>query len=181
MSNQLDHPVGLGAVTDSVKRLREASAAKTFLMVPGCVHGLSAKFIAKTGFSAAHDTDSWLSMGTIGAPDTGVISFSDVIDRTRRIADCVDVPCNCDADTGHRGPINGIRTAREFKRAGLSAIQIEDQAYPKKSSHEPVRKPAPMAEVVEINRQLTAPMLAALNETGTTRGFETEMLDHRAR
>ena len=148
MSKHLNYPVGLRAVTDRNQRLREALAAETLLMAPGCFDCLSAKLVAKAGFSAAYITGSGVSMSTIGAPDMGVISFSEVIDRARRIADCVDIPLICDADTGYGGPINVIRTVQEFERAGLSAIQIEDQVWPKKCGHEPGRKLVSIAEMV---------------------------------
>jgi len=65
----------------------------------------------------------------------------------RRICDSVSIPIIADADTGYGGPLNVIRTMREFERAGVSAVQIEDQEWPKKCGHEPGRKVASSKEM----------------------------------
>ncbi len=128
--------------------MRQQIAAKSLLMVPGCFDCLTAKLVNKAGFSAAYLTGSGLSMSSLGAPDMGVISFAEVLERAQRIADSVDIPLICDADTGYGGPINVIRTVRDLERAGVSGIQIEDQAWPKKCGHEPGRKLVDQAEMV---------------------------------
>lgn len=119
------------------------------LTVPGCFDCLSAKLVANAGFSAAYLTGSGLSMSALGAPDMGVISFAEVLDRATRIADSIDIPLICDADTGYGGPINIIRTVRDLERAGVSAIQIEDQLWPKKCGHEPGRKLVDRSEMID--------------------------------
>jgi 2-methylisocitrate lyase-like PEP mutase family enzyme len=84
------------------------------------------------------------------------MSYSEILDRVQRIADIVSVPVIADADTGYGGPLNIIRTVRDFERAGVSAIQIEDQAWPKKCGHEPGR------EVVSI-KEMTGRIKAAVD------------------
>ena len=66
-------------------------------------------------------------MSALGAPDMGALSFGEILDRVRRICDSVAIPVIADADTGYGGPLNVIRTMREFERAGVSAVQLEDQ------------------------------------------------------
>ena len=87
-------------------------------------------------------------MSRLGAPDVGLMSFAEVVDQAGRIANCVGIPVIADADTGYGGPLNVIRTVREFERAGVSAIQIEDQAWPKRCGHEPDRTLVSVAEMV---------------------------------
>jgi 2-methylisocitrate lyase-like PEP mutase family enzyme len=66
----------------------------------------------------------------------------------KRIADCVSIPVIADADTGYGGPLNVMRTVREMERAGVAAVQIEDQAWPKRCGHEPGRRLVSVAEMV---------------------------------
>ena len=87
-------------------------------------------------------------MSALGAPDVGLMSYGEIFDRVQRIADVVSVPVIADADTGYGGPLNIIRTVRDFERAGVSAVQIEDQAWPKKCGHEPGRQIVQVAEMV---------------------------------
>jgi len=86
-------------------------------------------------------------MSALGAPDMGALSFGEILDRVRRICDAVSIPVIADADTGYGGPLNVIRTMREFERAGVSAVQLEDQEWPKKCGHEPGRKVASSTEM----------------------------------
>ena len=161
MSKHQSYPTGLRSSDDKNMRLRQAIAAKSLLMVPGCFDCLTAKLVANAGFSAAYLTGSGLSMSALGAPDMGVISFAEVLERALRIADSVDIPLICDADTGYGGPINVIRTVRDLERAGVSGIQIEDQAWPKKCGHEPGRK---LVDHAEMTGRIKAAVDARVDE-----------------
>jgi len=103
----------------------------------GRVTGRSARLVARAGFHAAYVTGSGVSMSVIGAPDMGALSSAELIERAQRIADSVEIPVICDIDTGFGGPINVIRTIRDLESAGVSAVQIEDQVWPKICGHEP--------------------------------------------
>jgi len=141
------YPTGLGRVTGRSSRLRALVEAPDLLMAPGCYDCLTARLVARAGFPAAYITGSGVSMSAIGAPDMGALSSAELIERAQRIADSVDIPVICDIDTGFGGPINVIRTVRDLERAGISAVQIEDQAWPKKCGHEPGRKLVSPAEM----------------------------------
>ncbi|WP_209427674.1 oxaloacetate decarboxylase [Pararhodobacter sp. SW119] len=143
-----DYPLGLAQATGRNARMRALLKGNEILMAPGCYDCLTARLVAQAGFHAAYVTGSGVSMSAIGAPDMGVISFSEMFERAGRIADVVDIPVICDADTGYGGPINVIRTVRELERAGVSAIQIEDQAWPKKCGHELGRRVVGVDEMV---------------------------------
>lgn len=142
------YPLGLANAGGRNRRLRDLLAGDKLVMAPGCFDCLTARLVAKAGFKAAYMTGSGVSMSALGAPDMGVISYAEVAERARRIADVVDIPVICDVDTGYGGPINVIRTVRELERAGVSAVQIEDQVWPKKCGHEPGRRVVDVAEMV---------------------------------
>ncbi|WP_051491669.1 isocitrate lyase/PEP mutase family protein [Roseivivax isoporae] len=141
------YPAGLAHASGRNARLRALLSGPGIVMAPGCFDCLTARLVAQAGFPAAYVTGSGVSMSALGAPDMGVISYAEVIERARRIADSIDIPVICDVDTGYGGPINVIRTVREMERAGLSAVQIEDQTWPKKCGHEPGRRVVDVAEM----------------------------------
>jgi len=148
MAEASAYPVGLRRVKGKNASLRAALASEHLLTAPGCFDCLTAKLVANAGFAAGYITGSGLSMSVLGAPDMGAISFGEILERVMRISDSVEIPLICDADTGYGGPINVIRTVKDLERAGVSAIQIEDQAWPKKCGHEPGRKVVQTSEMV---------------------------------
>lgn len=134
------YPAGLREAAGRNRRLRTLIARPEMVVAPGAFDCISARLVEVAGFPAVYITGSGVSMSALGAPDVGALSFGEVLDRVRRIADVVGIPVIADADTGYGGPINIIRTVREFERAGVSAIQLEDQTWPKKCGHEPGRR-----------------------------------------
>lgn len=185
VSHRDGYPLGLAHAAGRNRQLRTLLSGNTLIMAPGCFDCLTARLVAKADFPAAYITGSGVSMSALGAPDMGVISFPEIAERARRIADAVDIPIICDADTGYGGPINIIRTVRELERAGVSAVQIEDQAWPKKCGHELGRKIVDVAEMVgRIKAAVDARddddfVVIARTDARTSRGVE-EALD-RAR
>ena len=141
-------PIGLADATDRNKRLRALLNGPDLFIAPGCFDGVSARLVDAAGFGAAYITGSGVSMSALGAPDVAALSFGEILDRVKRICDVVSSPVIADGDTGYGGPLNVIRTVREFERAGVSAIQIEDQDWPKKCGHEPGRRLVPVADMV---------------------------------
>jgi 2-methylisocitrate lyase-like PEP mutase family enzyme len=140
-------PVGLRVAAGRSARLRQLLAKGPMVAAPGCYDCITARLVEVSGFPAAYVTGSGVSMSALGAPDVGALSFGEILDRVRRICDSVEIPVIADADTGYGGPLNVIRTMREFERAGVSAIQIEDQEWPKKCGHEPGRRIVPAREM----------------------------------
>ena len=145
---QSSYPVGLRPAADRNHRLRGLLAGPTLVVAPGAFDCITARLIEAEGFPAVYVTGSGVSMSALGAPDVGLMSFAEVLDRVKRICDVVSIPVIADADTGYGGPLNVVRTVREFERAGVSAIQIEDQAWPKKCGHELGRRLVPPEEMV---------------------------------
>lgn len=134
------YPPGLRIAEGRNRQLRAALASGRIVVAPGAFDCLTARLVERAGFPAAYVTGSGLSIAALGAPDVGLMSYGEIIDRVRRIADSTALPLIADVDTGYGGPLNVIRTVREFERAGISAVQIEDQAWPKKCGHERDRR-----------------------------------------
>ena len=143
------YPTGLRTTRTRHRALRQRMATPGLVTAPGCYDCITARLVEVAGFDAAYVTGSGVSMSALGAPDMGALSFGEILDRVRRICDAVAIPIIADADTGYGGPLNVIRTMREFERAGVSAIQLEDQEWPKKCGHEPGRKVASANEMVQ--------------------------------
>jgi 2-methylisocitrate lyase-like PEP mutase family enzyme len=72
---------------------------------------------------------------TLGYPDFGLVTMSEMVANARRIAAAVELPVIADADTGYGNELNVIRTVREFERSGVAGIHVEDQEFPKKCGH----------------------------------------------
>lgn len=145
-------PPGLQRTAGRNARLRARFApGQDILVAPGCFDCLTARLVETAGFEAAYVTGAGMSISMLGAPDLGLASFSEILDRLGRICDVLTVPVIADGDTGFGGPLNIIRTVRGYERAGVSAIQLEDQESPKRCGHESGRRvvaPSEMAQRV---------------------------------
>ncbi|MEH7274041.1 isocitrate lyase/PEP mutase family protein [Neobacillus vireti] len=113
------------------KLLREPGS----FILPGAYDAMSAKLIEETGFKAIYATGAGISNAQLGWADVGLTSLKEVVDIVARMADVTNVPIVVDGDTGFGNAINVIRTVKEFERAGVAAIQMEDQVSPKKCGH----------------------------------------------
>jgi len=115
-------------------KLRELLARKRLLLAPGAFDGLSARLVEEAGFEAVYLSGGAVARST-GVPDVGLMTMSEVIERARQIVSAVQIPVIADADTGYGNALNVVRTVREFERAGVAAIHIEDQVTPKRCGH----------------------------------------------
>lgn len=136
-----------------VRALRDRLAQRDdgrrrLLSVPGCWDGLTALLIERAGFEAAFLTGGGLSMARLGRPDLGLITASEAADAVATIRDRIALPLIVDADTGFGNALNMQRTVRMFERAGASAIQIEDQGFPKRCGHMAGKTVVPIGEAV---------------------------------
>ena len=141
----MPHPLSVSV--DRNRRLRERLGQPGLLMAPGVFDCLTARLAERAGFEAIYMTGSGVSITRMGAPDVALLSFGEILDQARRIADISSIPLIADADTGYGGPLNVIRTVREFERAGVSGVQLEDQDWPKRCGHEPGRRLVSVAEM----------------------------------
>jgi 2-methylisocitrate lyase-like PEP mutase family enzyme len=87
------------------------------------------------GFPLVHISGSGQHR-SLGFADAGLLTLTEMIDKARQIVDAVNLPVVSDAETGYGNPVNVVRTVREFERAGVAAVHIEDQMTPKRAGHE---------------------------------------------
>ena len=120
----------------TAQRLRELLSEPGIQIMPGCFDALSTKLIADTGFKVAFMSGFAVSAARLALPDTGLISFSEMLDSLRNCcAAAPDYPIIGDGDTGYGNALNVQRTVVEYARAGAAAVMIEDQVSPKKCGH----------------------------------------------
>jgi 2-methylisocitrate lyase-like PEP mutase family enzyme len=117
------------------RRLRELLVREELIIAPGVYDGISAALVGKLGFPAAYLTGAGVSAAGYGLPDVGLLTLTEMAERARVLAGLLDVPVIADADTGYGSPINVVRTVIEYERAGVAAIQLEDQVFPKRCGH----------------------------------------------
>src|SRR5438132_13796243 len=104
------------------------------VVAPGAYDCITAKLIEQAGFSAVYMTGAGTA-ATLGYPDFGLVTMSEMVANAGRIAAAVELPVIADADTGYGNELNVFRAVREFERSGVAGIHIEDQEFPKKCGH----------------------------------------------
>jgi len=120
----------------ATQRLRELLAQPTLHIMPGCYDALSAKLVAAAGFNVMFMSGFAVSAARLGMPDTGLISFTEMLDSLRGCCAAAGrIPVIGDGDTGYGNALNVRRTVIEYARAGAAAVMIEDQVSPKKCGH----------------------------------------------
>ena len=117
------------------KKFRKILERPGATIIPGAHDALTARLIASKGFEAVYMSGAGVVNALAGLPDNGLASFSEVLMNARYMADAVDIPLVVDVDTGYGNAVNVVRTVRDFERAGVACIQIEDQVLPKRCGH----------------------------------------------
>lgn len=115
--------------------LRELLKKPELLKVPGVVDAIGARLVASADFNAIYMTGAGTAASRLGWPDVGLLTMSEMADNAQRIAEASGLPLIADADTGYGGPLNVQRTVRSYERAGVAAMHIEDQQWPKRCGH----------------------------------------------
>src|SRR5712671_2389094 len=104
------------------------------VVAPGAYDCITAKLIEQAGFATVYMTGAGTA-ATLGYPDFGLVTLSEMVANAGRIAAAVELPVIADADTGYGNELNAFRAVREFERSGVAGIHIEDQEFPKKCGH----------------------------------------------
>ena len=129
--------------------LRKILSQEKAILVPGIYDAFSAKIFKQAGFKVLYMTGSGLTASLTGMPDVGILTMTEMVNQARNIVNAVDLPLICDADDGYGNPINVIRTVKEYERAGVAGIHIEDQVAPKKCGHFEDKQVIPAEEMVK--------------------------------
>lgn len=130
--NSLTAPGSMGS---SRRGLRQLLDEPGLVVAPGVYDGLTAALVQAAGFDAAYMSGGAVSAAAVGVPDIGLATLTEMAAQAAVIKRQLDVPLIADADTGFGDVKNTYRTVREYVRAGVGAIQLEDQIFPKKCGH----------------------------------------------
>jgi 2-methylisocitrate lyase-like PEP mutase family enzyme len=114
------------------RRLRELIARDRLLVLPSTYDPLLARCVERAGFEALYMAGSGVANGTLAVPDLGMVTFPEMLERARLIADVTALPLLADAEDGFGAPLDIQRTVRAYERAGVAAVQLEDLAKPKR-------------------------------------------------
>ena len=118
-----------------IERLRQLLDRPGLLLMPGCHDAMSARLIEESGFDLGFMSGFGVSAARLGLPDTGLISYGELVDQGRNICRAVSIPLFGDADTGFGSAQNIKRTVQGYADAGFAAVMIEDQVAPKRCGH----------------------------------------------
>jgi 2-methylisocitrate lyase-like PEP mutase family enzyme len=130
-------------------RLRQLIAKGDVVVAPGVYDGLSTRLAARAGFPALYATGGGIAR-SMGYPDLGLLSPREIVDRLTNVVEHAGgVPVIADADTGYGNALNVRRAVREFERAGVAALHLEDQTFPKRCGHYDDKAVVPTADMVQ--------------------------------
>ena len=129
-------------------RFKQLLNSGEMVVAPFIMNALHAKIAESVGFNAIYMTGSGTSAER-GYPDVGLLTQTEMVQNARYIADAVEIPVISDADTGYGNPLNVYRTVKEYESAGVAAIHIEDQLFPKKCGFFDGKEVIPPEEMVE--------------------------------
>jgi 2-methylisocitrate lyase-like PEP mutase family enzyme len=165
-------PNGLAA------RLREAERERSIVVAPGVYDALTASIAASAGFDTLYLSGAAIAYCRLGRPDIGLVSSTEVAETIALVRDRVDCSVIVDADTGYGNALNVQRTVRLFERAGASAIQLEDQVFPKRCGHLSGKAVIPAQEMAgKIKAAVDARHSVATLIVGRTDAAAVEGLD----
>jgi len=157
---------------------RDLLAPGRLLVAPGVFDMISARIADHMGFSALYMPGYGTVASSLGLPDAGMASYTEMVSRVTAIAGGTTTPLIADADTGFGGLLNVDRTVRGYEAAGAVAIQIEDQVFPKKCGHTPGREVVPaedMVRKIRVAREARASsdfLIIARTDARTTHGID---------
>ncbi|MEO0607875.1 MAG: isocitrate lyase/PEP mutase family protein [Pseudomonadota bacterium] len=129
--------------------LKTALESGQFVAAPGVHDMITAKIANKVGFDFVFASGYWMSASAYGLPDAGIATYTQMLDRVATLVESCDAGVIADADTGYGGLLNVHRTVRGYEQVGVSAIQLEDQEFPKKCGHTPNKRVVAQEDMVQ--------------------------------
>jgi len=167
-------------MTQAAAILREALAEREFFLAPGLHDMITARLAEAEGFRFGYASGYWLTASTHGLPDVGIATYSMMQERVETLVRTVpQMAIIADADTGYGGLINMRHTMQGYARAGVAAIQIEDQEFPKRCGHSKGKRVVPTGEMVarirvarEAREEHGGPVIIARSDAGAMEGMD---------
>jgi len=160
-------------------RLRQLLIGPDFLVMPCCFDGLSARLIEQAGFPLTFMSGFAVAAARLARPDTGLISYGEMLDQGRALLEAVGIPVIGDGDTGYGNAVNVRRTLEGYARAGFAGIMLEDQLAPKRCGHTRGKEVVERAEAcariraaVEAREAGADILIMARTDARATRGLE---------
>jgi len=129
-------------------KLRQMLKSGQMVTAPFVLNAMHAKIAQSVGFDAVYMTGCGTAAER-GFPDVGLLTMTEMVANAKYIANAIDIPVVCDADTGYGNPLNVQRTVREYEMAGVAGIHIEDQVFPKKCGFFEGKQVIPQEEAVQ--------------------------------
>lgn len=129
--------------------LRQKLASRQFITAPGIQDMIAAVVANKVGFDIVYGSGYWTVASAYGLPDAGIASVTQMVDRMATLVRTCNAAVIADADTGFGGLLNVHHTVQAYEQAGITAIQIEDQEFPKKCGHTPGKRVVPAEEMAD--------------------------------
>jgi 2-methylisocitrate lyase-like PEP mutase family enzyme len=137
--------------TPARQKLRDLLDRGELVVAPGVFDGITAHLARRTGQAAAYMTGAGVAASGFGLPDIGLVTATEMAERARMIVGVLgDIPLIADADTGYGALMNAVRTVRLYEQAGVAAIQLEDQLFPKRCGHLPDKQVVDAAEFEQM-------------------------------
>ena len=161
--------------------LKELVSKKEAALLPGAANPLTARIIEDIGFQAVYLTGAGLTNMSMGLPDLGLVTASDVVEATARFGDVCSLPIIVDMDTGFGNALNAYHSVRRLEQAGAAGIQLEDQVFPKKCGHFDGKQVVPLDEyLAKLKACLDARqddnlMIVARTDARSVEGFDAAM------
>jgi isocitrate lyase len=119
----------------AARELREKFDEQDFTFAPGLYHALDARLAEMAGLDAAYMSGYSTVLGQFGFPDLEMVTMTEMVENAKRIVEATNLPVVADCDTGYGGVHNVRRAVREYEKAGVAAVHIEDQTTPKRCGH----------------------------------------------
>lgn len=163
----------------SSARLKSLLAEDGLLLMPCCFDALSARLVEQAGFRLTFMSGFAVSATRLALPDTGLISYGEMVDQGRNITSAVSIPVLADGDTGYGNAMNVKRTVNGYASVGFACIMIEDQVSPKRCGHVAGKQVAERREAltriraaVDAREEGADILIMARTDAGTTLGLQ---------
>jgi len=128
---------------------RQKLESGKFFVIPGIQDMITAVLANKVGFDLVYGTGYWLTASAWGLPDAGIATYTEMLNRMSTLVKTSNAAVIADGDTGYGGLLNVHHTVKGYEAAGVTAIQLEDQEFPKKCGHTPGRRCVPIEDMVD--------------------------------